>query len=98
MYMWRLESALVDVVVCECLGGVWAILIHRYGNFALRRNPMCHPSSLQAWAIHNSPEQKLEAGMMGFSQPLNPRVYSSIPLCVLEEKKKPYICVCVYIN
>ena len=46
MYMWRLEPALVDVVVRECLGGVGAVLIHRDGNFALRRNPMCHPSSL----------------------------------------------------
>lgn len=46
MHMWRLESALVDVVVCEGLGRIGAILIHRYGNFALSRNPMCHPSSL----------------------------------------------------
>lgn len=30
----------------------------------------------------------MEAGMVCFSQPLNPRIYSSIPLCVSEKKKK----------
>lgn len=34
----RLEAALVDVVVCEGLRGVGAVLVHRDGHFA-----MSHP-------------------------------------------------------
>ncbi len=39
--MWRLEAALVDVVVCEGLCGVGAVLVHRDGHFA-----MSHPSAV----------------------------------------------------
>lgn len=35
MHVGRLEAALVDVVVSERLRWVGAVLIHRYGNFAL---------------------------------------------------------------
>lgn len=35
VHVWRLEPALVDVVVREGLRRVGAVLIHRYGNFAL---------------------------------------------------------------
>lgn len=37
----RLEAALVDVVVCEGLCGVGAVLVHRNGHFA-----MSHPSAV----------------------------------------------------
>lgn len=39
--VWRLEAALVDVVVCEGLRGVGAVLVHRDGHFA-----MSHPSAV----------------------------------------------------
>lgn len=39
--VWGLEAALVDVVVCEGLCGVGAVLIHCDGRFA-----MSHPSTV----------------------------------------------------
>lgn len=39
--MWRLEAALVDVVMREGLRGVGAVLVHRDGHFA-----MSHPSAV----------------------------------------------------
>lgn len=39
--MWRLEAALVDVVVRKGLCGVGAVLVHRDGHFA-----MSHPSTV----------------------------------------------------
>ena len=41
VHVWRLEAALVDVVVCEGLRGVGAVLVHRDGHFA-----MSHPSAV----------------------------------------------------
>lgn len=41
VHVWRLEAALVDVVVCEGLRGVGAVLVHRDGHFA-----MSHPSTV----------------------------------------------------
>lgn len=41
VHVWRLEAALVDVVVCEGLCGVGAVLVHRDGHFA-----MSHPSAV----------------------------------------------------
>ena len=41
MDMWRLEAALVDVVMREGLCGVGAVLVHRDGHFA-----MSHPSTV----------------------------------------------------
>lgn len=41
VHVWRLEAALVDVVVCEGLRWVGAVLVHRDGQFA-----MSHPSAV----------------------------------------------------
>lgn len=41
-----LESALVNVVMRKCLGGVGTVFVHRHCHFALRGNTMSHPSFL----------------------------------------------------
>lgn len=48
--VWGLEAALVDVVVCEGLCGVGAVLVHSDGHFA-----MSHPSTVWTWDAVRSP-------------------------------------------
>lgn len=64
VHMRRLEPALIDVVVCERLRRVGAVLVHRDGNFALWRNSMSHPSSLWTWAAHSFPRPGAGLGIV----------------------------------
>lgn len=79
MHVWRLEPALVNVVVREGLRRVGAVLIHRYGNFALWRNSMSHPSSLWTWAIHSFPRQRAGQGIVFLAAPQAEQLLASSP-------------------
>lgn len=63
--MWRLEAALVDVVVCEGLRGIGAVFVHRDGHFA-----MSHPSTVWTWDAVRSPRFSSEPCSGHPSEPL----------------------------
>lgn len=54
MHVWRLEATLVNVVMSEGLGRIRAVLVHRDGDFPLRRNSMSHPPLFDKIHLHPS--------------------------------------------